>query len=151
MFEIFVDGASRGNPGQAGIGIFCRKNQATFFKHGFFVGYGTNNFAEYCALICGLFILKQKTALLVQPRVNIFSDSQLLVYQINGLYKTKNAAIKIFIGKARALLMHFSWSAIHIRREKNSVADELANLGIDKQIALPPELKQLIALTPESS
>lgn len=144
QFEMFVDGASKGNPGAAGVGIFCLKNRVTFFKYGFFIGFGTNNFAEYCALLCGLALLKERTAELTKPKLNVFSDSQLLVYQINGLYKTKNAVIKLFTLKIRELLQGFSWSIMHVPREKNTVADSLANKGIAERIELSTELKNLI-------
>lgn len=143
-FEIFVDGASRGNPGAAGVGIYCKKNGTTFFKQGFFIGFGTNNFAEYAALLCALFLLKAKLENVEKPLLNVYSDSQLLVYQINGLYKTKNPMIKIFMQRMRKLLQHFSWSVIHIPREKNAMADALANQGLDEKIELSPELKKLI-------
>lgn len=144
LFELYTDGASKGNPGPAGVGIYCLKNRAIFFKQGFFAGYGTNNFAEYCALLCGLAILKKQTAEISKPRLNIFCDSQLLVYQINGLYKTKNLVIINFTSKIKSLLQNFSWSIMHIPREKNKEADKLANQGIVERIELPNDLKHLI-------
>src|SRR5437868_5897704 len=79
-YKLFIDGASRNNPGPSGAGIFILKDGELLHKEGFFLGSKTNNQAEYMALLIGLFILKKK--LESHSLVHIISDSQLLVRQL---------------------------------------------------------------------
>ncbi len=147
--HLFVDGASRGNPGPAGIGIFCKQGRTEIFKKGFFIGKHTNNFAEYSALVCGLQIVLDffKKNHNTPHHLKIFSDSQLVVFQIKGLYKVKNPIIKQLFEKAQKLLSNFSWTITHILREKNQIADQLANQGLNGKSPPPKKLLQLIKTT----
>lgn len=143
QYSLFVDGASRGNPGPASVGMFCKSGDKVIFEHGFAIGVQTNNFAEYSALICGLFLVKQKTEG-QKVKLEIFSDSQLLVFQLNGLYKVKHPAIKVLMEKAQKLVGSFDWKATHLLRDKNKIADKLANKGLDDNVPLPEELQKII-------
>lgn len=130
---MYIDGASRSNPGPAGAGIFIKsKNKEK--KISYYLESKTNNQAEYLALIIGLLSLEDNN-------INIFSDSELLVRQIKGEYKVKNSNIKELYDFAVELLRKFNYTITHILRDKNQVADKLANTAIDKKVELPHDIK----------
>ena len=129
---LMVDGAARGNPGEAGCGA------AIFDEHGNLVkkldrylGHATNNVAEYEALLMGLEAILD----LGRKKVCVQSDSELLVRQLTGVYRVKDAKLKVLFDKAGILLRRLeSYRIIHIRREYNKLADRLANQAIDKAL-----------------
>ncbi len=126
---IFIDGASRGNPGESGVGIkIIIHGKATgYFRY---IGKMTNNQAEYLALINALKLVDKKTV----NKVNIFSDSELLCNQINGIYNVKNTALLGLFTEAVGLIREFRNVVIkHIPRNENRDADKLANIAIDKK------------------
>jgi ribonuclease HI len=128
---LYTDGTSRGNPGEAGIGVVLKnKANKTIEEVGQFIGETTNNVAEYRALVEGL-----KRALARGTKgVEIFSDSELLVRQINGEYRVKSASLLPLYQEAMEILNGLSrWKIVHIPREKNARADALANMAIDSQ------------------
>lgn len=127
---IYTDGASRGNPGPAAAAfVLADDNGNQICAKASFLGKVTNNIAEYTALLNALGQAKQLNA----ERVEIFSDSELMVRQINGQYRVKNPNIREIYLKCIELLDGFSnWKIKHIRRDKNTEADELANQAIDK-------------------
>lgn len=150
--KIFTDGGSRGNPGPAGVGFLVKNGQGeTLVKAGKYIGETTNNMAEYRAVIEALKWLKQnfsisQSRLIVEdPRrsasgflnfsINFFIDSQLIVKQLNGLYKVKNARLRNLIIEVRGLEgeiklpIHYHY----IPREKNKEADRLVNQALDCQ------------------
>ncbi len=137
-WQLFVDGASRNNPGPSGAGIYLTKNHVKEFAHGFFLGTKTNNQSEYLALLIGLIIAIPKIA---QDHLEIISDSLLLVNQLNGIYRVKNPELQILHHKALTLLSSVTYTVVHVLRAKNVNADEMANLGIDQKIAIPAEIK----------
>ncbi len=137
-WQLFVDGAARNNPGPAGAGIYLTKNQAKNYANGFYLGHKTNNQAEYLALLIGLIIAVPKVS---NDHLQIVSDSLLLVNQIKGIYRVKNAELQILHQKVMRLLNLISYDVKHVLREHNKHADEMANLGIDQQIAITPEIK----------
>lgn len=137
-WQLFVDGASRNNPGPAGAGIYLVKDQHKELEKGFFLGTKTNNQAEYLALIIGLIISIPKVG---QDHLQIVSDSLLLVNQLNGIYRVKNPELQILYQKAVKLLNLVSYDVVHVLRHKNQEADKMANLGIDHKITLTPEIK----------
>lgn len=141
VWQLYIDGASRNNPGPAGVGIAIFKNGAPFLKNGFFVGIRTNNQAEYLALLFGLCMLERCIA--SGDHVEIFSDSQLLVRQILGQYKIKNQGIQQFAFVAKQIVMQQRYSITHIERKLNKDADAMANYGIDTA-QLPPDDIQLL-------
>lgn len=126
---IYVDGASRGNPGKAGIGIIIYNNKGEVLQEeAQYLGKATNNVAEYIAVIYGL----QEGIIRKAKSLTIYTDSELLVRQINGRYQIKNHFLKnLFL-----LIKHLSTgieklTIKHISREKNKEADRLANKAID--------------------
>jgi ribonuclease HI len=122
--EIYIDGASRGNPGDSGIGIIFKNNEQYNFKK--YIGIGTNNNAEYTALITALEIAINSKLI----KLKIHTDSMLVANQINGSWKVKDPDIRILFSKAKILIEKFSIT--HIRRELNSEADLLANEAINE-------------------
>lgn len=125
------DGASSGNPGPAGIGMVLSAPDGTELQAwGERIGRATNNVAEYKALIAGL----SRALELGVREVEVRSDSELLVRQLTGAYKVKNAALKALHCAALGLLARFeSWQAHHVPRVENSRADKLAAAQITKQ------------------
>lgn len=136
-WKIFVDGAARNNPGPAGAGIYIIKNNQDFIKSGYYLGTKTNNQAEYYAFLISLFLIKSY----IKPcdNLEITSDSELLVRQLNAIYKVKDEELKTLHKKVISILKPYCYTIKHVLRQDNHVADALANTGIDKKIALPEE------------
>ena len=128
-WTLFVDGAARNNPGPAGAGVCILKNNALFLKKGFFLGIRTNNQAEYLALLLGLFFLEKQ--LREGDALEIFSDSQLLVRQLKREYKVKHRDLIPLHAAARSFLQDKQYTVRHVMREHNTVADALANQGVE--------------------
>jgi len=131
---LYIDGASRGNPGLAGAGIFLSKNSEVVAKNSYFLGTKTNNQAEYYGLVYGLKVFKEQV-LTPKDQLTIYSDSELLVRQMKGIYKIKNVDLKKLYEDALTLLCGIDYKIEHIRREKNTIADDLANRAFDKKIS----------------
>lgn len=129
--RLFTDGASRGNPGEAGAGsVLLDTAGQELAVRSLYLGQCTNNVAEYKALRLGL----QSALELGCSHLEIFLDSQLIVRQIQGQYKVKNAALKPLFLEVKQLLAGLQdWSVAHVPREQNKRADELANRGIDEK------------------
>lgn len=134
-WALFVDGASKGNPGPAGAGVYILKNGKPFLKKGFYLQEKTNNEAEYLALLLGIFFLKSHV--LPGQKVRIVSDSELLIKQMKGLYKVKKPELQALHLVAKTELAALEVDFQHVLREKNTHADALANEGVDKKTALP--------------
>jgi ribonuclease HI len=133
--KVFTDGASRGNPGKAGIGIVIKDNSDNILStYKEFIGEESNNSAEYKALIKCIEILKslQYDYSIIQ----FFSDSELMVKQISGKYKIKNHnLIKLSLDFWNSInKLNKKFKITHISREKNKLADKLANEAIDYNI-----------------
>jgi len=126
---IQVDGGSRGNPGPAAAGVSITDPDGTpLFEAGFHLAPMTNNQAEYHGLLYALREAKRIGA----TKLDIQADSELLVRQINGQYKVKNEGLRPLYERAFKDLRAFdSWRMVHVRREFNARADELANLAMD--------------------
>ncbi len=126
---VHIDGGARGNPGPAGAGVaMCDAQGGVVFEAGFYLGEMTNNRAEYGALLKALEVAE----LIGAEAVTVFADSELLVRQINGIYRVKNAGLKTLFGEATQRLGRFGeWSVHHVVREDNNRADELANMAMD--------------------
>src|SRR5712672_2303279 len=124
------DGGARGNPGPAGYGVVIKdetgKKVATLSEY---LGHQTNNFAEYQGLIAAL-----EYAVKTGPKaLKLISDSELLVRQIKGIYKVKNAVLQDLHTRAKELIAQLDWFSIgHAFREQNQEADRLANAAMDK-------------------
>lgn len=130
-YYLYVDGASRGNPGHGGAGAYLINEQdEEVARLTLYLGKVTNNFAEYQALLLGLKEAKKRKI----KSLVIYSDSELMVRQINGEYKVKNPTLKKNYDAAMNYLAEFEYDIFHIRREKNKIADELANQAIDDEL-----------------
>src|ERR1700720_4900901 len=124
------DGGARGNPGPAGYGVVVQDEAGrTVAELSQYLGHQTNNVAEYQGLIAAL-----EYALAHGPKaLKVISDSELLVRQIKGIYKVKNAVLKDLHARAKELISQLDWFSIdHALREHNREADELANQAMDK-------------------
>jgi len=122
------DGGARGNPGPAGAGFVIEVDGETVCSAGRYLGETTNNIAEYEALIWGL----ENVHALGYTQVSVFADSELVVKQINGVYKVKNHGLKPLFTRTLALLRGFnSFEVGHVRREHNQAADAMANAAMD--------------------
>ena len=128
---IRFDGGSRGNPGPAGIGVvLLAQDKTPLVTLGRFIGRATNNVAEYKALIAGLEEAKKLGA----KKVLVCGDSELIVRQMNGEYRVKNADLRPLYEEAQDLISEFDEARIeHNYREDNSLADKLANLAMDRK------------------
>ncbi len=123
-----TDGGSRGNPGPAGAGFVIESDGEIVCRGGRFLGSQTNNVAEYEALIWGL----ENVSAMGFSQVTVYADSELLVKQVNGVYRVKNEGLKPLCRRAVSLLKGFSKTRVeHVRREQNTDADEMANLAMD--------------------
>jgi len=130
MIDIYIDGSSMGNPGDAGIGVVFQDGEQTIKNISRYIGTQTNNIAEYSALVCAL----QEALVMKLLEVRVFSDSELLCRQLKGEYKVKNEAIKELFMQATDMIKGFkSFSLNQIPREKNCGADKLARLAVKEQ------------------
>src|SRR5689334_16144025 len=124
------DGGARGNPGPAGYGVLIQ-DQAGRKVAGLsqYLGHQTNNFAEYQGLIAALEYAIEHG----YKALKVVSDSELLVRQIKGIYKVKNATLQELHARAKELIAQLEWFSIdHALREHNREADDLANRAMDK-------------------
>jgi ribonuclease HI len=142
QWKLYVDGASRNNPGPSGAGIYLLKDNVVIEKQGYFLGVKTNNEAEYLALILGMFLLRQFVT--AADEVFIVSDSQLLIRQLQGKYRVRTETLKPFYAVAHTLITQINPQLLHVLRAENIEADKLANLGIDKKRAMPQEFILLL-------
>jgi ribonuclease HI len=128
-YQIYSDGASRGNPGPSGIGAVILKDGKVLHEIAKYIGETTNNVAEYEALLAALdYCVKHK----LSP-VEIMADSELIIRQLLGRYKVKHPNIIPLYQRAKDYLVHLEVSGFkHVPREQNKHADRLSNEGIDK-------------------
>jgi ribonuclease HI len=131
VLHIHIDGASRGNPGEAGFGVFVSRPDGTEVAGLYgYLGRATNNVAEYQAL---LHALRYAVAQGVR-RVRVYSDSELVVRQMDGTYRVKHKDMVPLHREARALLERFEEAQLaHVPREQNREADRLANRALDER------------------
>ncbi|MCW5201091.1 ribonuclease HI family protein [Desulfobulbus sp. F4] len=135
-WTLFTDGASRGNPGQAGAGaVLFDAEGRELAARSLCLGHCTNNVAEYRALLLGLQSALEQGC----SRLEIRLDSELIVRQIQGRYQVKHETLKPLFAEVKTLLARFDgWAIIHVPRAQNKRADELANQGIDECICCCP-------------
>lgn len=124
-----VDGGARGNPGPAAIGAVVQDAKGEVLEeHGERIGIATNNVAEYRALLLGI----ARAAELGADELELIGDSELIVRQVKGEYKVKDATMRELHGEVKRALRAFdSWSIRHVRRELNTEADRLVNAVLD--------------------
>lgn len=125
-----IDGGARGNPGPAGYGVLIQdesgKKLAALSRY---LGHQTNNFAEYQGLIAALEYAVNHG----HKALHVISDSELMVRQIKGIYKVKNATLQDLHARAKELIAQLAWFSIgHVLRGHNREADELANAAMDQ-------------------
>ncbi|HKT83424.1 MAG TPA: ribonuclease HI family protein [Solirubrobacterales bacterium] len=124
-----VDGGARGNPGPAAIAAVIRDDGGEVLaEHGERIGRATNNVAEYRALLLGI----ERAAALGAGELELVGDSELVVKQVKGEYKVKDATMRELHAQVREALKGFDrWSIRHVRREHNAEADRLVNEALD--------------------
>jgi ribonuclease HI len=123
-----VDGGARGNPGPAAIGVVLRAGGEVLEEVGETIGEATNNVAEYRALLRGIELAAARGA----SELELIGDSELVVRQVEGRYKVKNAGMKELHEEVKRALQEFdSWSIRHVRRAENADADRLVNQALD--------------------
>ncbi len=130
--QVCTDGAARGNPGPAGAGAVLQAADGKVVgRIGRYLGHQTNNVAEYEAIVLGLTAARELGA----REVRLVSDSELLIKQINGVYRVKAAHLKPFHAQVLALARGFeAFEAVHVRREANKAADQMANRAVDEDL-----------------
>ena len=127
-FTVNVDGGARGNPGPAAIGVVVRADGGVVAEAGETIGEATNNVAEYRALLRGIELAAAHGA----SELELIGDSELVVRQVEGRYKVKNAGMKELHEEVKRALRGFdSWSIRHVRRAENADADRLVNQALD--------------------
>ena len=145
-FKVFTDGGSRGNPGPSACAYvvysdsgnmqeMCGKPALPIAKRGRYLGTMTNNEAEYHGVIEALCHPDVTSG----SRINFFSDSQLMVNQLNGLWKVKEPRLRELITQIRELARGRELTFTYVPREQNKVADALVNETLDKHSGLRPE------------
>lgn len=142
-WSVFVDGASRRNPGKSGAGIFIQKDGQTVVSEGFYLGIKTNNQAEYLALLLALYFISKYAS--ETDIIRIASDSELMVKQLNGIYRIKNEGLAPLFRLAQTYFTTYPIEMLHVLRDSNKRADALANKGVDSQKQVPDEFKQLLS------
>jgi ribonuclease HI len=127
-----VDGGARGNPGPAAIAaVVSTPDGEVIAERAQTIGSATNNVAEYRALLLGIELARELGA----TEVALVGDSELIVRQVEGRYKVKDAGLRPLHSQVRDALAGFQrWSIEHVRREQNAAADALVNQALDGEI-----------------
>jgi ribonuclease HI len=145
LCTIYTDGAARGNPGPAAIAYIIKREGEPDIEDRECLGEATNNVAEYTALIRAL----ERARELGGKKLHIFSDSDLMVQQMNGNFKVKHPGLRPLYDNARQLCKGFESVVIrHIPREENSRADRLCNEALDGVSAPGPTKDKPRAVAP---
>ncbi len=134
--NIYTDGGSRGNPGISGYGLVIYDDQKTLiYQESKFLGIKTNNEAEYSGIIAALEWVKKNQSAYQITQLNFFADSQLMIRQLQGVYKVKAPTLLPLFSRAQQLLLQINLPAkfTDVRREFNKLADELANQAMDRR------------------
>ena len=128
---LYIDGAAKGNPGHAGIGVIICQEGEVIKNISTYIGTTTNNIAEYTALIYGL----QEALIMKAETLTIYTDSQLLFRQLNGQYKVRNSNITNLFRQIQHLLSGLPRVSIeHIPRQQNRGADKLATKAVQQAL-----------------
>lgn len=132
--NIYTDGGSRGNPGISGYGLVIYDDQKTLiYQESKFLGIKTNNEAEYSGIIAALEWVKKNQSAYQITQLNFFADSQLMIRQLQGVYKVKAPTLLPLFSRAQQLLLQINLPTkfTDVRREFNELADKLANKAMD--------------------
>ncbi len=135
QFIIYFDGASKGNPGHSGVGAIVFKEYEIFAVLTKYIGIVTNNVAEYTALKA--ILMKVQPIIVNKKEVEMLlkSDSELIVKQLRGFYRIKNARLKGLSETVVKMLERYkTWNIEHIPREENRIADALATSAIENAL-----------------
>ncbi|HDZ77369.1 MAG TPA: ribonuclease HI family protein [Candidatus Omnitrophica bacterium] len=125
--EIFIDGASKGNPGPSGIGVTIKTTGGLTKEYSKYIGETTNNVAEYSALIFAL----EEALILHLNKIKVNTDSELLYRQIKGVYRVRSSSLLPYYKQAIRLIEGLSsFDITHINREYNKCADKLATSAV---------------------
>lgn len=138
ILEVYTDGGARGNPGPAAIGGLAFLENKKIFEFSKQIGPSTNNIAEYTALLEAIRRVKdylQNSEKKIN-KIIFYSDSNLMVSQLNGLYKIKNANLALILQSIKDVQnrLRQDVSYEHIPREKNKEADRLVNESFDRKV-----------------
>lgn len=131
IISVHTDGGSKGNPGPSSIGILITSPEGELQRYREDIGVTTNNVAEYTAVIRAYDLIRKliNEKSLAVTQLNFYSDSQLIVRQLSGIYKVKNPSMKSLVNqvKERELALGIPVSYTSVPREENSIADGLVN------------------------
>jgi len=135
--HVYVDGAARGNPGPAAVGVVVLTRQdKKVAAFGEAIGETTNNYAEYTALIHALRLL----SVFEVDRLRLYADSELMARQVKGEYRVKESSLRSLHAQVMSMLGRYKdWDITHIPREENAEADRLANRALNE--GPPPQPK----------
>ncbi len=126
--RLYIDGAARGNPGPAAYAVILQRPGQPPLTQAAPIGTATNNVAEYTALLEGLRLAAAQKV----PRLEVISDSELLVKQMQGQYRVRHPELQRLYQAVHELLPHFEQVTFtHVRRDQNAEADRLANAALD--------------------
>lgn len=136
-FIINTDGASRGNPGHASSAYVIQTSDGVVWvQDGKYLGIATNNEAEYTAVKLALDRLIQDFSSYMPAQVEVRADSELIVRQLNGLYKIKSPKLKLIASEIFKLIKDIGQvNFVHVPRSKNFLADKVANQVLDRKLA----------------
>jgi len=128
IYQIFCDGASRSNPGDASIGVSISLDGKEIHTISRKIGIATNNEAEYQALIDGLNYCIENSI----KEIEVFLDSNLVIEQVNKNFKVKAGNLKVLNSQVENMIKEFEYIEFkHVYREENKRADQLANMALD--------------------
>ena len=129
-YQLYFDGGSRGNPGPGGCGYCILKNNHVVFEGKKGLGVCTNNYAEYKGLQCGISLAIEKGV----NRLEVFGDSLLIINQMNRKWECRHKGLRLIIDEVNVMVRSFdSITFNHVPRERNAIADSLANEAMDEQ------------------
>lgn len=134
ILNVFTDGASRGNPGEAAIGVIgISEDEIILFQEHKYLGTATNNIAEYSALFYAIEKLQKIDNLSTFSEIIFHTDSELMARQLTGIYKVKDEELKKMFMKVKSSLVSLpiQYTIKHIPRAQNKKADLLANEALD--------------------
>lgn len=137
MYKVFSDGACKGNPGPAGIGFVIYDDGEKVYECSTYIGEGTNNIAEYTAVLEAIKVIKQRlseqsedSSSINNEKVIFHLDSELVVRQLIGVYKVKDQTLKKIFLKILDELKGMEYEIIHVPRDQNKVADRLSKKAL---------------------
>jgi ribonuclease HI len=135
VFTIFFDGASKGNPGDAGVGAIIYEGKSVYSVLSKYIGTATNNVAEYTALKEALMKIEPVIGNKKQVKLLLRCDSELVAKQLSGSYRIKNLQLKGLALTVHKMVSHYgSWAIQHIPRSENKIADILATSAIENAL-----------------